>query len=140
MYEREGKLLTHLFNAVFKQITIDKWTKGCVLHFPKKGDLGITKSFGGMTLTAIAAKVYNVLLLNRIKLEIEKFIGKSERLSKKSNHNFTDSGNTPNQWRGMCKNSRGNTIVLRFLQNIWFYKQREDGLNTTTIYSSQRNC
>ena len=31
-----------------------------------KGDLGITKSYGDINLTAIAAKVYNTLLLSQI--------------------------------------------------------------------------
>ena len=46
--------------------TIEKQTKGCIPPFPKKGDLGIPKNYRGITLTAIAAKVYNALHLIRI--------------------------------------------------------------------------
>ena len=46
--------------------TIDRWTKGCILHFPKKGDFGIVKNYRGITLTFIAAKIYNALLRNSI--------------------------------------------------------------------------
>ena len=52
--------------------------KGCILSFPKKGDLRIAKNYQGITLTFIAAKIYNVLLLNCIKPEIEKVLGKNQ--------------------------------------------------------------
>ena len=34
-------LLRHC-NAVYNQNQIDRWMKGCILPFPKKGDLGLT--------------------------------------------------------------------------------------------------
>ena len=40
-------------NAIYHQDTIDRWTKGCILPFPKKGDLGIAKNYQGITLTSI---------------------------------------------------------------------------------------
>ena len=39
-------LLRHC-NAIYNQNTIDRWTKGCILHFPK-GDLGIAKNYQGI--------------------------------------------------------------------------------------------
>ena len=58
-------LLGHC-NAVYNQNPIDRWMKGCILPFPKKGDLGLAKNYRGITLTSIAAKIYNALLRNRI--------------------------------------------------------------------------
>ena len=40
--------------------------KGCILPFPKKGDLGLSKNYRGITLTSIVAKIYNVLLEHKI--------------------------------------------------------------------------
>ena len=37
--------------------TIDIWTKGCIIPFPKKGVLGIAKNYRGITLTSIAVKI-----------------------------------------------------------------------------------
>ena len=54
-------LLRHC-NAVYNQIPIDRWMKGCILPFPKKGDLGLVKNYRGITLTSIAAKIYYGLL------------------------------------------------------------------------------
>ena len=48
-----------------------------MLHFPKKGNLKITKNDRGITLTFRVAKVYNDLLLNHIKPEIEKILKKN---------------------------------------------------------------
>ena len=53
-------------NLVFHQNEIKIWKKGCILPFPKKGDLGIASNYRGITLTPIAAKIYNTMLLNRI--------------------------------------------------------------------------
>ena len=45
--------------------------KECILPFPKKGDLGLTKNYRGITLTSIAAKIYNALIRNRIEPKID---------------------------------------------------------------------
>ena len=58
-------LLWHC-NAVYNQNSIDKCMKGCILPFPKKGDLGLAKNYRGITLTSRAAKIYNARLRNLI--------------------------------------------------------------------------
>ena len=40
-------LLRH-YNAVYNQNPIDRWMKGYILPFPKKGDLGLTKNYRGV--------------------------------------------------------------------------------------------
>ena len=50
------------FNAIYNQNTVDRWTKGCILPFPKEVDLRITKNYRGITLISRAAKIYNILL------------------------------------------------------------------------------
>ena len=67
-----------LCNAVYNQNPIDRWTKGCILPFPKKGDLGLAKNYRGITLTSIAAKIYNALLWNRIVPQIDKILRKNQ--------------------------------------------------------------
>ena len=65
-------------NAVYNQNTVDRWKKGCILPFPKKGDLGLAKNYRGITLTSIAAKLYNALLRNCIEPKIEKILRKNQ--------------------------------------------------------------
>ena len=43
-------------------------------HFPKKGDLRLAKNYQGITLISIAAKIYNVLLRNRIEPQIDNIL------------------------------------------------------------------
>ena len=52
--------------------------KGLHLSFPQKGDLAIAKKYQSITLTSIAAKIYNALPLNRIEPEIEKVQRKNQ--------------------------------------------------------------
>ena len=51
---------------------------GCILPFPKKGDLGLAKNYRGITLTSIAAKIYNALLRNRIEPKIDIILRKNQ--------------------------------------------------------------
>ena len=71
-------ILLDLCNAVYNGEMIEKWTEGCILPFPKKGDLGLAKNYRGITLTSIAAKIYNSLLLNRVQPEVEKVLRKNQ--------------------------------------------------------------
>ena len=52
--------------------------KGCILPFPKKGNLGLAKNYRGITLTSIAAKIYNALLRNRIEPKIDNILKKNQ--------------------------------------------------------------
>ena len=38
-------ILLGFCNNVYKGNSIDKWTEGCILPFPKKGDLGVTDNY-----------------------------------------------------------------------------------------------
>ena len=69
-------LLRHC-SAVYNQNAIVRWTKGCTLSFPKKDDLGIAKNYRVITLTSIAAKIYNAQLRNCIEPKIEKILGRN---------------------------------------------------------------
>ena len=73
-------LLRHC-NVVYNQNPIDRWMKGCILPFPKKGDLGLAKNYRGITLTSIAAKIYNALLRNRIEPKIDNILRKTKMAS-----------------------------------------------------------
>ena len=69
---------------MYNQNTIDRWTKGCILSFPKKGDLRLAKNYRGITLTSIAAKIYNAFLTNCIEPKIEKILRKNQNSFQKN--------------------------------------------------------
>ena len=66
-------ILLRQCNAVYNQNPIDRWRKGCILPFPKKVDLGLSKNYRGITFTSIAAKIYNTLQRNSIELKIGQY-------------------------------------------------------------------
>ena len=71
-------ILLRQCNTVYNQNRIDRWMKGCILLFPKKGDLGLAKNYPGITFTSIAAKIYDVLLRNRIEPKIGNILRKNQ--------------------------------------------------------------
>ena len=52
--------------------------KGWILPFPKKCDLGLVKNYRGITLTSIAAKIYDALQRNRIEPKIDNIFRKNQ--------------------------------------------------------------
>ena len=51
--------------------------KGCTLPFPKKGDLILVTNYRGITLTSMAAKIYNALQRNCIETKTAKILRKN---------------------------------------------------------------
>ena len=70
-------LLRHC-NAVYNQNPIDRWMKGCILPFPKNSDLELAKNYRDITLTSIAATIFNALLRNRIEPIIDNILRKNQ--------------------------------------------------------------
>ena len=58
-------------NKVYEQDPIDIWNKGCIIPLPNKGDLSSINNYHGITLTCITAKIYNIMLLNRIRSAVD---------------------------------------------------------------------
>ena len=76
--------------------------KECILPFPKKGDLGLAKNYQGITLTSIAAKIYNAQLRNRIEPKIDNILRKNQK----------------GFWRNRSTTSQILTI-RRILEGLW---------------------
>ena len=115
-YRRQGNFTTYFFDYAklcFKN-TLENRTKGYPPNFPKRGDLKITGNYRGITLTVIAAMVYNGLLLNQIWPEVVKILGEKESI-----HNFTYFDYQLNHWWSTRKKSQ---------------KQKSNGLLTQWWY------
>ena len=127
--EFDDILLRHC-NGVYNQNAVHRWIKGCILSFPKKSDLRITKNYRGITLTSIAAKIYNVLLPNCIEPKIEKILRKNQNGFRR-NRSTTPQILTIRRILGVyAKKPCGNNIIYRLFQGIWQLIQREDRINT----------
>ena len=76
--------------------------KGCILPFPQKGDPRLAKNYRGITLTSIAAKIYNALLRNRIE-------PKNDDILRKNQNGFRRNRSTTSQI----------LTISRILEGIW---------------------
>ena len=88
--------------------------------FPKKGDLGLGKSYRGITLTSIAAKIYNALLGNRIEPKIDNILRKNQ-------NGFRRNRSTTSQILTIRR------ILEGVRQGLRFHSQRKDGTNPTSV-------
>ena len=79
-YGRPDNSMTYCSDTATQsnQNPIDRWMKGCILPFTKKGDLGLAKNYRGIALTSIVAKIYNDLLRNRIEPKIDNILRENQ--------------------------------------------------------------
>ena len=132
-------LLRHC-NAVYNQNPIDRWMKGCILPFPKKGDLGLAKNYRGITLTPIAAKIYNALLRNRIEPKIDNILRKNQNGFQRNRSTTSQIFTTRKILEGVrAKNPTDDITICLLYQGLRFHSQREDGTNPTSIRPTKRN-
>ncbi|VDO70814.1 unnamed protein product [Schistosoma mattheei] len=61
-------MLHHLFKKIWEeeQVPMD-WKEGHLVKIPKKGDLSKCENYRGITLLSVPGKVFNRVLLNRMK-------------------------------------------------------------------------
>ena len=126
-------LLQHC-NAVYNQNPIDRWMKGCILPFPKKGDLGLAKNYRGMTLTSIAAKIYNALLRNRIEPKIDSILRKNQNGFRRNRSTTSQILTIRRILEGVrAKKPTSDINICQLYQGLRFHSQRKDGTNPTSV-------
>ena len=73
-----GFLLQLCNLALDENICTKHWLKSSLIPVPKKGDLTLATNYRGISLLPIAAKIYNKLLLNRIRPHIDPILRKNQ--------------------------------------------------------------
>ncbi|VDP65816.1 unnamed protein product [Schistosoma mattheei] len=68
----EIEVTTNILHLLFKNIWVEErvpmdWKEGHLIKIPKKEDLGKCEKYRGITLLTIPGKVFNRVLLNRMK-------------------------------------------------------------------------
>ena len=117
-------LLRHC-NAVYNQNPIDRWMKGCILPFPKKSDLGLAKNYQDITLTSIAAKIYNALLRNCIEPKIDIILKKNQNGFRRNRSTTSKILTIRRRWSAQLTYMRH--YYLSALPRPAIPSQREDG-------------
>ena len=100
--------------SVQKANTIRQFTILSEYLFRKKGDLGLAKNYRGITLTSIAAKIYNALLRNWIEPKID-------NIPRKNQNGFRRNRSTTSQI----------LIICRILEGAW---EKKNNLQATILF------
>ena len=130
-------ILLRQCNAVYSQNRIERWMKGCILPFPKKGDLGLAKNYRGITLTSIAAKIYNALRRNRIEPKTDNILRKNQNGFRRNRSTTLQILTIRRILEGVrAKKPSGDITICQLYQGLRFHPQ---GTNPTSIRPTKRN-
>ena len=114
-YRSPDNLTTYCSDIVMQFIIqiwlTDRWRDASSLSL-KKGDIWLANKYRGITLTSIAAKIYNALLWNRIEPKIDNIFRKNQ-----------------NGFRRNRSPSSQILTISRFLEGV-----REKNLQTTRLF------
>ena len=69
-----NELLTVCNNTLSTGISPTIWRRAAIIPIPKKGDLSNRQNYRGISLIPVAVKIYNKMLLNRLKPHLEKIL------------------------------------------------------------------
>ena len=130
--ELDANLTTSISNYLTLSINKSQVRNvGKVASFPSPRKLTTDSlKISGITLIAIAAKVYNALLFNHIR---RNSLEKSERFSEKSIYNLTNSDNPSNYRRNTCKKSLSNAFVQRVIYKALCFDVAQGRMNWTPM-------
>ena len=70
--ETSAEMLYNLFGKIWETYEIpDDWKEGYLIKLPKKGDLKECKNWRGIMLLSNAGKVFNRIILEKLKAEVD---------------------------------------------------------------------
>jgi len=88
--ETSVNMLYHLFKKVWDAEEVpQEWKDGYIVKLPKKGDLRECKNYRGITLLSVPAKVFNRIILERLKEAIDKHL-REEQAGFRKDRSCTD--------------------------------------------------
>ena len=71
--------LLNIMNLAFKTGTApQEWTKSVIIPIPKQGDHTDPTNYRGISLTSLAAKTYNRILIDRAKPHVDPLLGRNQ--------------------------------------------------------------
>ncbi len=85
-----AEILEQTFNQVWNEEKVpDTWKRGIIVKIPKKGDLSLCGNWRGINLLSVPGKIFCRVLLQRIKLGIDKRL-REEQAGFRSGRSCTD--------------------------------------------------
>ena len=70
--------LPYICNRVYNQQSVHIWRQSCIISLLKKGNLNLATNYRGISLAPTTAKIYNRLLLHRIRPVLENILRNNE--------------------------------------------------------------
>ena len=112
-----------------------------ILPFRKKGDLGLAKNYRSITLTSIAATIYNALIRKRREPKIDNILRKNQNGFRRNRSTTSQILTIRRILEGVRakKKPTGDITICRLYQGLRFHSQREDGTNQTGIRPTKKN-
>ena len=84
------EMLYSLFEEIWEKLKIPaEWKEGYLIKIPKKGDLSRCDNFRGITLLSVPGKVLNIIILERMKGEVDKTL-REEQADFRQDRSCTD--------------------------------------------------
>ena len=77
-YPKFKDILLQRCNTLYNGKVIERWTEGCILPFPKKGDLGLAKKLKRNHTYSFCTKNLQLTASNRIQLEVENVLRRKQ--------------------------------------------------------------
>jgi Reverse transcriptase (RNA-dependent DNA polymerase)/Domain of unknown function (DUF6451)/Endonuclease/Exonuclease/phosphatase family len=88
--ETSVEMLYPLFMKIWEEEQVpSEWKEGYLIKIPKKGDLSSCSNYRGITLLSIPSKVFNRVLLNRIKNAVDPML-RDQQAGFRTNRSCTD--------------------------------------------------
>ena len=84
------EMLFSLFEEIWEKEEIPaEWKEGYLIKIPNKGDLSRCDNFRGITLLSVPVKVLNILILERMKGEVDKTLREEQAGFRQDNRVLT---------------------------------------------------
>ena len=127
-------LLHPLFEKIWKEEKFpDEWKEGHLIKLPKKGDLTNCNNYRGITLLVIIGKVFNRIILNRMKTTVDEKL-RDNQAGFRANRSCTDQITTLRiiieqtlEWNS--------TAYINFVD----YQKAFDSVDRTTLWKLMRH-
>ena len=132
--ETTTDILHELFVKIWKEEQFPKdWKEGHLVKLPKKGDLGNCNNYRGITLLSIPGKIFNRIILNRIKDTVDNSL-RDEQAGFRKNRSCTDQIAA---LRIIIEQSHewNSPLIINFID----YEKAFDSIDRTTLWKIMRH-
>ena len=114
----KADILLPLFQDIWQREKFpEEWKEGFIIKIPKRGDLGQCRKWRGVTLLAVISKIFNKMILERIKNSLEMGL-RNEQVGLRHNRSCIDQLNTLRVIIQGVSNMTGTDLCVRLYKSV----------------------